>query len=295
MNEYTRIDRDHFVVSYDGANNFGTPMEEFQKIAAKMPDRVTVLCSGGIDSEAMARLLAKCGKEVTAVAYILVYQDKNVNEHDLKWVEGLRGVPNIRVTYQYFHLDWFWKSSWFWNFFKQFKCTSPQMALQSMLTLEQSLGSFTVLPAIHPEPKMWGDEVVVQIREKDFATLRCLKYQNCMVSPLQSNASMYASLLSSNEFQNFASFGLQDGRDRKPEQYKEWFDLDLQRRPKYHGFEMIQEEENQIRKEIYNRFGYSESWMFVPVDILLRNFKRGSTAYGSQYQYNIIEKGAYTL
>lgn len=269
-----------------------SPLEEFELVADDMKaNDITVLLSGGIDSEAIYRLLHKVGKKVTGVAYRLMFRGTCINEHDLKWLDKMPG--NIRC--EVLDVEKFWTSDWYMNFMENHYCPSPQLAIQAYMTLAQSLNQYTVLPAIHPEPKLWDRKTHIQIREKDFAVSQFLANQNCMVSPLQHTPEMYASLLQSSEFQLFDTFGLQDGRTRKVQQYKEWFDLDLEARPKYHGFEQIKEVDNAMRQFIWEECGYEERWMFIPIATMLKDFEEQYKIYNTNTEHKIFHPGPYLL
>lgn len=253
-----------------------SPLEEAKLLINQLPNNVNVLCSGGVDSEVFAKLLAKSGKNVTAVCYEFTYDGIVINEHDLKWIAELEGTCSI--VKKSLDVKKFWASDFFFNFINDYKCTSPQLPIQAFLAEEESKNKFTILTAVHPEPKCFDSHVWIQEREKDYAVSEYLaKNENCLVSPFRSNSEMMTSMLLSSEIRNFDEFGLRDGRTRKPNQYKQWFDIDVKARPKYHGFEIFQAEDNAMRDLIWDLHKYSEVHMYIRVEDLLRNSHNDST------------------
>jgi hypothetical protein len=292
-NLYQRIDADNFSITLGKAGSFGTPNEELAKIAATLPHKLTVLVSGGADCEVMTRWMVRAGKDVQAVCYKFMYKGKCVNEHDIAYVSELAGV--CPVKYKTINLEIFWSSNWFWSFLEQHKCTSPQLPIQAYMALIESMERFTILPAIHPEPKMLNGVTHIQEREKDYAILAYMAGENCMVSPLRHTPEVMTSIISSNEFTNFHTFGIDDGRDRKYLQYKEWFDIDIKPRQKYHGFEGSEDVDNMMRQKIYDRFGYSESWIFVPAQEILDNLLTQVATYSTITHSKLISKDFFKL
>jgi hypothetical protein len=292
-NDYTRINTDHFGITLGKANAFGSPEEELTKITRRLPEQITVLVSGGADCEVIVKWLVRLGKKVTAVCYRYLYGGKCINEHDIKWVDELATICPIQ--YKTINLETFWHSKWFWQFLNVHKCTSPQLPIQTYMTFVESMERFTILPAIHPEPKMVNGVTHIQEREKDYAVLKYLVGENCLVSPLRSTPEMIASLLSSEEFTQFHTFGISDGRDRKHIQYKSWFDIDIKPRQKYHGFEGSEDIDNMMRTRIYQKFRYSESWIFIPAQEMLANLLAKSTTYSTLTHSNMIRTNVYEL
>jgi hypothetical protein len=292
-NIYHQIDNDHFAITLGKAEDFGTPNEELARIADQYPQSITVLVSGGADSEVMAKWMAGHGKDVTGVAYRFLYEGKCVNEHDLAYVPELDS--HCKLVYKDINLDVFWESKWFWDFVAAYKCTSPQLPIQAYMAMVESMERFTILPAIHPEPKIVNGATHIQEREKDYSILAYLQGFNGAVSPLRSTPEMIASLISSPEFTDFHTFGVSDGRDRKHLQYKQWFDIDIKQRQKFHGFEGYEHIDNEMRERIFLKHGYSESWMFIPADEMLENFKTKETVYSTQTHIPYIRTNFHKL
>jgi hypothetical protein len=292
-NTYQKIDSDNFAITLGKAGVFGTPNEELAKIASTMPQKLTVLVSGGADCEVMTKWMVRAGKDVQAVCYRFMYGNKFVNEHDVTWVSELDTVCPVKV--KTIDLKVFWQSRWFWEFVTVYKCTSPQLPIQTYMTMVESMEQFTILPAIHPEPKLLNGITHVQEREKDYGVLRYLGNENCLVSPLRHTPEMIASILASDEFTMFHEFGIQDGRDRKHIQYKEWFDIDIKQRDKYHGFEGSEDIDNMMRKRLHDKMNYSESWIFVPAQEMLDNLLTKATTYSTITHSKLISKDFYKL
>lgn len=248
----------------------GTPEEELKKIIDLLPGNITVLCSGGADSEVFAKFLVKHGKRVKAVCYRIFHGDRFVNQHDVEWVKELDGF--CEIVYKDFDIKAFWESDFFWDFIKTYKCTSPQLPFHAYITELESKEQFTVLTSVHPEPKHFHEITWIQEREKDYAVVDYLaNNKNCLVSPLRSNSEILAALLSSKEFSEFKNYGLVDGRDRKPQQYFDWFGIEIKPRPKYHGFEGSEDLDNGMRLEIWKKTFYTEIHLYIPVEEMLEN------------------------
>jgi len=288
MIKYSSLGPHDFSVSYPKVDSFGTPKEELQKIFDKLPQDLIVMASGGIDSEVMARLLIEAGKNVTAVAYNLRYENKTVNEHDIAWVEELSG--HCELKYKYFNLKEFWEGKEFDMIVKNFKCTSPQLPIHLYIARWWAATSkkLVILPSIHPEPKHFRDTTFVQEREKDYAIAQAFGKSNVLVSPLKSSPGIIASILNSNEFKNFHTYGLVDGRSRKPQQYKEYFDIEVKPRPKYHGFEGSEDLDNGMRQKIWDKYKHSEVHMYIPANEMLENMKAGEFTYSSDKYLKIM-------
>lgn len=270
-----------------------SPLEEAKLLIDLLPNKITVLCSGGVDSEVFAKLLARFGKNVSAVCYEFVYDGTVINEHDLRWVSELENTCNI--VKKSLDVKKFWASDFFFKFISDYKCTSPQLPIQVFLAEEESKNEFTVLTAVHPEPKCFDSHVWIQEREKDYAVTEYLaKNENCLVSPFRSNSEMMFSMLQSSEIRNFAEFGLRDGRTRKPNQYKQWFDIDVKSRPKYHGFETFQLEDNAMRDKIWNLHKYSEVHMYIKVEDLLLNSDKDAS-YSTLNEVKVIYNSSHHI
>lgn len=287
---YKKTGPHDFEITYPKVGPFGTPKEELQKIADDLPHKLTVLVSGGADSEVMAKWFAKAGKDVKGVAYRLLYDGKLINEHDLEWVKELDTV--CPIVYKDFDVREFWGCNWFWTFITHFKCTSPQLPIHVYLAINESdiyNGRHIILPSIHPEPKHFRDTTFIQEREKDYVVAEFLKYfHHITVSPLRSTPEIIASILSADEFKNFHTFGLVDGRSRKPQQYMDYFGIEIKARPKYHGFEGSEDLDNGMRQKIWNAKKYSEVHMYIPADEMLKNMKTGDFTYSSDKYLKIM-------
>jgi len=285
--QYERLNDHDFAFTIPKVTRpFGTPQEELDLIVKRMPRDVTVLVSGGVDAEVMAKYIAKT-KNVTALCYRLYYGDRFINKHDVEWVKELNDVCDIE--YEDFDVKHFWESNWFWEFVKTHKCTSPQLPLHAFMAFIESSIQFTVLPAIHPEPKHFKDTTWIQVREKDFSVVAALEGKKCLVSPLQSNSEILGAMLSQPEFKNFHTFGVTDGRARKSQQYFDYLGIETKPRPKYHGFEGSEDLDNGMRDRIFNMFGYSESHLYVPYKDMLDNLKADTTYSPSDKYLQILD------
>jgi hypothetical protein len=292
--KYKRTGPHDFEITYPKVGPFGSPSEELQKITDKLPLELTVLVSGGADSEVMAKWFARAGKIVTAVAYRIIYEGRLVNEHDLEWVKELDNI--CPIVYKDFDLKKFWESPWFDAFVGSTKCTSPQLPLHAMLAIKEEQKSFVILPSIHPEPKFCWNATYVQEREKDYiATKHLSKYRKIMVSPLRANSEIIASIMTSPEFRDFDKFGLADGRARKPEQYMEYFGIDIKPRPKYHGFEGSEDLDNGMRQKIWDKYKHSEVHMYIPAKEMLWRMMMGDTTYSTHKYKKIVYEGVHLV
>jgi hypothetical protein len=293
--KYERISKHDFAITIPKVTRpFGTPFEELTRITDELPDQVSVLASGGVDSEFMIKWLAKT-KKVVAVCYKLIYDGKVINQHDIEWIDQLKDV--CQIEYKTLDLQSFWESNWFWEYVERYKCTSPQLPIHAYMAWLGSAESFFILTAVHPEPKCFSGTTWVQEREKDYSVVAELHGRNCLVSPLRANSEMLASLLASDEFKNFHTFGIIDGRERKSLQYFEWFGIQTQIRPKYHGFEGSSEIDNQMRKRIFERFGYSECHLYIPYQTILENLQKEDAIYStSDKKYiRIVDKTCHNI
>jgi hypothetical protein len=293
MIEYTPYHPHDFDLKYPKVGRYGTPQEELTKISKTLPQQLTFLASGGADSEAMIKWFANAGKDVEAIAYRLMYNGDFVNEHDLAYVSELDGI--CPVTYRDFDLEFFWEGSWFWTFVEHYKCTSPQLPMHAFFAFLSSCHNHTVLTSVHPEPKHFRDTTFVQEREKDYAVTRFLRGSRCLVNPLRSTPGILASIMDSEEFRNFHTFGIVDGRERKSQQYKDWFDVDIKPRPKYHGFEHHSALDNKMRMRIWDKFKYSEVHMYLPANELVENMKPGVSTYSSNKYLKIMYEDCHMI
>lgn len=291
--KYEQLDKDNFQITIPRITRIPRkPNIELAVIASELPDEVRVLASGGIDSEAMIKALSAT-KKVTAVVYKIYYEGELINEHDLAFIDNIFDSC-AKAEFKQVELADFWSSSFYKNFLKRHKCVSPQLPLQAWMALNESNYGFTILPAIHPEPKQINGEVYVQIREKDFAIEHELAgFRNILVNPLCNSSEIIASILMCEEFRSFAEFNLKDGRARKTQQYQEYFGVYCPPRPKLTGFEKIQSIDNQKRKEIWDQYHHSSVDLYIKAEEMLANLFLIDATYSTldNKYIKVIEKG----
>lgn len=259
----------------------GKPYDEFKSIINQIHKQYTniaVLVSGGIDSELVCKMFAKKQK-VIAVAYKFLYEGVVINQHDLEYLKHLKS-NNITLISKEIDLKYFWESSFFSDFLKKYRCTSPQLPIHAYICHDVSkLGYFPILPEMQPELKMFADgSFHFEEKEKDYAVVKYLKDNNidCLESPLQCNPEILYSILTSPEMLAYINDpqGHADSSVFKREQYQEWFDIELIERPKFHGFEGSENIDNYYRKLIYDEFNYDDIRMFIPYQTLVSSLEK---------------------
>lgn len=255
-----------------------TPIEEIEIIidGLKNKSRVAVLSSGGIDSELMVNLISR-KMPVAAVAYKFIYENRILNSHDLEYLSGISDNINVTVKEYSIDLKEFWNSSWYWDFIKKYRCTSPQLPVHAyMCELAYKQGYYPVLTEMQPELKMFEDgSFHFEEKEKDYSIVRYLRDNkiDCLESPLQCNPEILYSILTSIEFKNYMKQpeNQRDSSAFKRQQYQSWFNVDLIERPKFHGFEGSEDIDNYYRKQIFEKFGYDDIRLFIPYNVLINS------------------------
>lgn len=263
-----------------------SPLQEVNSIISdtlSKKENIAVLCSGGIDSEIIAKLFAQHSK-ITALVFEFEFQNKIINQHDLEYVDCLID-PNIDIVVKKIDLESIWESSWFWDYIKRYRCTSPQLPIHSyMCEAASKMGYYPVLTEMQPELKMFENgSFHFEEKEKDYAVVKYLRDNNidCLESPLQCNPEILYSILTSNDMISYIKNpqGFRDSSNFKREQYQNWFNIELKERPKFHGFEGSEDIDNHYRKQIYDRFTYDDIRLFIPYNTLISSLESNDRTF----------------
>jgi len=240
--------------------------------------KIAVLVSGGIDSELIVKLFAR-HTQITALVFRFMFQNKVLNQHDLDYICYIQQDNNVEIVIKDIDLELLWDSDWFWNYIKNYRCTSPQLPVHAYMCEEASrLGYYPVLTEMQPELKMFADGTFYfEEKEKDYSVVKYLRDNkvDCLESPLQCNAEILYSILDSKEMKQYIQNpqGHMDSSHFKREQYENWFNLEIIERPKFHGFEGSEHIDNYYRKLIHDKFGYDDIRMFILYNTLLLSLK----------------------
>lgn len=254
-----------------------------KKILAEKKN-IAVLASGGIDSELLIKLIARY-TNITALVFRFVIQNKIINEHDLHYIDLLQKDNNIKIIYQNLNLETFWKSKWFWTYLKNYRCTSPQLPIHAYICeLSCKQGYFPILTEMQPELKMFDNGTFhFEEKEKDYSIVKYLRDNNidCLESPLQSNPEILYSILTSKKMKDYIvnPQGQMDSSFFKRDQYQSWFDIELQERPKFHGFEGSENIDNYYRKLIYDTFKYDDVRLYIPYQVLVSSLESNNRLF----------------
>lgn len=227
-----------------------------QRIRASTDLPLWVLFSGGVDSEVTLRSFVQAGLQVQAA--ILRFKN-DLNIHDISY--AVIACEELEVPYKIFDLDLveFWETK-LWDYAIPTQCVSPQL-LTTMYLADQIdgypiLGSGECFLAKETDQQWYLWE-----REKIASWYRHFLIQRRDACPgfFQYTPEIILSYLNDPMVQSLIQNNLIDQTDTKESKlriYKQYFDLIS--RPKYTGFEKVQDLDFKYRKQLKSQFPDSD-------------------------------------
>lgn len=252
--------------------------KDIEKAARGQP--IWVLFSGGVDSEVALQSFYHAGVPVKAA--ILRFED-DLNEHDIRY--AFSACQKLQIPYQVFDLRVrdFWKGIGF-DYARRTQCTTPQL-ITTMYLVDQ-LEGFVVLgsgecyltkivpedyqPGISPyEPSSWQ----MWEREKIASWYRHFQVRGRAGAPgfFQYTPELILSYLKDPfvaDLANNRRIGKLSTKTSKLAIYQQHFELED--RPKFTGFEKLQEEDHFYRSQLEAMFPHSQQIVKTNYEDLLK-------------------------
>jgi hypothetical protein len=274
---FRRHQSDQWQVSYgeceEKVQSFGLECQNTaRKIKENGSGKITVLFSGGIDSE--VALLSFHQAKIEVTASIMRFND-GLNAHDISY--ALKTCEALGIKYKFFDLDIkkFWENSLL-DFATPVYCLSPQLA--ATMWLVDQVDEYPVIGSGECliERKFPFGSWNLYEKERIAAWYRHFIIRNRPGCPgfFQYTPELMLSyltdpLVTSKTAKKFSR--INSSKVFKNEMYSQYFKLET--RPKFTGFEKLQVEDAYYRKKLYDLFPGSDATYQTPVNDLVIKFK----------------------
>ncbi len=255
-------------------------LETAKIIATKTRDPIHVLFSGGVDSEVTIRSFVEAGIPITAA--ILRFKN-DINIHDISW--AIIVCESLSVPYRIYDLDLlkFWQKEAL-EYAKATYCISPSL-LPTMWLVDQIQGypvfgsGECLLIKDRPEDYVPGvspyEKSIWRLSEKEqiASWYRHFMVRNRPGCPgfFQYTAEIMLSYLLDPfvvRLVNSEIMGKLTTESSKLTIYQQHFPLAA--RPKYTGYERVQEEANRLRQDLLSQYPDCNKRVLTPYDELLK-------------------------
>lgn len=241
---------------------------------------IDVYFSGGIDSEVAMRSFVEAGIPIRV--FCLKFEN-DLNAHDVAWAEKVCGQLGLPLKYVEIDILKFWENE-AWDYALRTQCVSPQ--LLSTMWLSDQTDGFAVLGS--------GENFIVKRVPADYESghspyLRSIWdlfekekiaswYRHFIVRGRDAAPGFfqYSPELMLSWFLDELGCGLWNDRilgkrnsvSSKYNFYRRHFPIE--QRPKYTGFELIQDEDARFRRELRTKFDNCDHIVLSPVPTLIR-------------------------
>lgn len=249
---------DEFFVSYGKCSRepqaFHNECLETARIIRKNTnDEITVLFSGGIDSEVVVRSFVEAGIKIKVA--IMRYKD-DLNAHDIEYAIDTCRELNITPTFYDLDLLEFWKQDYL-PYAHLTRCFSPQL-ITTMWLIDQIKG-FVVLGSGECLLEKRHDVWYLFEKERIASWYRFFIHRNRNGCPgfFQYTPEIMLSYLKDSEVVKMVKESVVESSTKiKLEMYQQHFPVKT--RPKYTGFEKVQHEDHVIRTKLKELYGDSD-------------------------------------
>lgn len=238
-------------------------------IAGQTDKEISVLFSGGIDSEVTLRSFVESGIPVQAV--IARYKN-DLNIHDISW--AIIACEALNVPYKIFDLDLisFWEDKSYY-YAQVSQCLSPQLTVCMWLADQISgypvLGSGECLLVKDDETSIWS--LWEKERIASWFRFFIAREREACPSFFQYTPELILSYILDPLIQDLISNpdnkNLLNSAEIKLNFYQQHFDI--LPRPKYTGFEKVQDEDFKYRSRLKQKFSSSDDIVKTPVGRLV--------------------------
>lgn len=249
------------------------------KAKAEGLNKLGVLYSGGVDSEAtLSILLKKEPNNINIYFFRLTYNDQELNSHDFAYAEKFCRARDLKLNIVDFKVDQYWSSDEYWEFVESTKCCSPQMPIifEMAKRVLVEFGDFPIISLTQPEIIKINENLFYEQKDKDLTIAKYITNNNLPIADTffsQFTSSIYAFLTHPFMIQSITERPITCTSEIKHLVYENLFGIEIEPRPKFHGFELNMELDTLARIEIKKRFNFVDQSVYFDLEYFLSHLR----------------------